>query len=147
MKSTTGDRDARGRLLPGHSVGANTRWRNTSGNPAGSVRARREFENSFYEALISEGGAAEAVKLLWTAAREKQPWAIQTLLQRLAPQTQSLHLVHERGDDYGIDYGRLTDEQIQQLESILESAGIEPAGLEAGEGEAPALTVHPTDEG
>ncbi len=138
-----GERGEGGKFLPSHSVGVNSRWRaGTSGNPAGSPRARREFEHAFYAALIGEGSAEEAAKLLWAAARDKQPWAIQAILQRLAPQTQSLRLVHEKGDDYGIDYGRLSVEQLRQLESILETAGIEPPAAEGGALPAGSEDVH-----
>jgi hypothetical protein len=141
-KETTSERDATGRFLPSHPIGINTRWRNVSGNPAGSPRARRQFEEAFYTALIGEGTAEEAAKLLWSAARDKQPWAIQTLLQRLPPQTQSLKLVHEKGDDHGIDYTKLTDEQLRQLESILESAtsaAVKPTALAGREGTSESL--------
>jgi hypothetical protein len=54
-------------------------------------------------------------------------------LQRFAPQTQSLRLVHEVNDD-GIDYSKLTEEQLDQLDAILEQAGIQPLAVEGGEG-------------
>src|SRR2546422_16239 len=106
------------------------RWvAGVSGNPAGKSRRRARFEEAFNEALITEGSPEEAAKLLWEAARAKEPWAIQSLCQRFAPQTQSLRLIHEGNDD-GIDYSKLTDEQIDQLEAIMEQAGIQPLAVE-----------------
>jgi hypothetical protein len=111
------------------------RWQaGTSGNPAGMPRTRVEFEQAFNAALITKGSPAEAAELLWNAARAGEAWAIQNLCQRFAPQTQSLHLVHEKGNDDGIDYSKLSDEQIRQLESILES--IQPIAIEGGESPA-----------
>jgi hypothetical protein len=140
------DRDAAGRFLPAHSIGINTRWR-ISGNPAGNPRARREFEQAFYAALMGEGTPDEAAKLLWESARKHEPWAVQLLLQRLAPHTPSLRLVHEtREDEDGIDYSRLTDEQLEQLESILTAVGVRPREIEGGEGAAAIAQLHSGDE-
>src|SRR5215472_12076858 len=67
------------------------RWTSgVSGNPAGSSKYRTRFEEAFNEALITEGSPQEAAKLLWEAARAKEPWAIQALCQRFSPQMQSL---------------------------------------------------------
>src|SRR5216684_6478500 len=93
-----------------------------SGNPAGTSKRRVEFEEAFNEALLTEGGPEEAAKLLWEAARGKEPWAIQELCRRFAPQTQSVQVLHELHDDQ-FDYSKLTDEQFRQLEAILEHAG------------------------
>ena len=132
VSHAAGQRDAAGKFLPNHSVGLNTRWKDESGNPAGLPAARRAFENAFYSALLGEGSAEEAAKLLWAAARKGEPWAIQTLLQRLAPQNQSLKLVHERGTDDEFDFRKLTDEQIRQLEAILDNG--QSLAIESGEG-------------
>lgn len=113
---------AKVRFQPGIGGGQETRWAaGQSGNPAGKPKARIEFERALADALITEGSAEEVAKILWGAARNGAPWAVQLLLQRLAPQDQSLRLVHERGIDHdGIDYSQLTDEQIEQLRAILE---------------------------
>src|SRR5713101_6078559 len=109
------------------------RWvSGVSGNPSGKSKGRSRFEQAFNEALITEGSPEEAAKLLWEAARAKEAWAIQSICQRFAPQTQSLRLVHEVNDD-GIDYSKLTDEQIEQLEAIMEQAGVQPVAIEGGE--------------
>src|SRR6266700_3550764 len=110
------------------------RWvSGVSGNPTGKSKGRGRFEEAFNEALITEGSPEEAAKLLWEAARAKEPWAIQSICQRFAPQAQSLRLVHEVNDD-GIDYSKLTDEQIDQLNAIMEQAGVRPLAVEGGEG-------------
>jgi hypothetical protein len=52
------------------------------------------------------------------------------LLQRLAPQDTKVKLeVHK--DDAIIDYRKLSDEQLRQLESILEA--VQPLAIEGGE--------------
>jgi len=104
-----------------------------SGNPAGKSSYRAQFEEAFNEALIEEGSPQEAAKLLWEAARTKEPWAIQSICQRFAPQTQSLRLVQETNDD-GIDYSRLTDQQLEQLDALLQQAAGKPVPLGGGEG-------------
>ena len=110
------------------------RWTpGVGGNPAGKSRYRAGFEEAFNEALITAGSPEEAAQLLWEAARAKEPWAIQSLCQRFAPQSQSLHLVHEVNDD-AIDYSRLTDEQLHQLDAILEQAGTQLLAVDSGEG-------------
>lgn len=127
------------RFKPGVSGNETAKWRpGQSGNPAGKSKRRVQFEETFNEALIIQGGPEEAAKLLWEAARSKEPWAIQELCRRFAPQTQSLHLVHEANDD-SIDYSKLTDEQIKQVEAILDQAGVQ--SVSSTEGKGPALAA------
>ena len=104
-----------------------------SGNPVGKSKRRMQFEEAFNEALLSEGGPEEAARLLWESARSKEPWAIQELCRRFAPQAQSMHLIHEVDDDK-FDYSKLTDEQMQQLDAIFEQADAKPLSLEGREG-------------
>jgi len=48
------------------------RWPSgVSGNPSGKSKGRGRFEETFNEALITEGSPEEAAKLLWEAARAK----------------------------------------------------------------------------
>jgi hypothetical protein len=84
-----------------------------------------QFEEAFNEALLSQGGPEEAARLLWVAARNQEPWAIQELCRRFAPQTQSLHLIHEVENEQ-LDYSKLTDDQLQQWETLLEQASAQP---------------------
>lgn len=114
-------RNSAGHFLPGHAVGAATRWRDRSGNPAGSPRARRAFEDSFYAALIGEGSAEEAAKLLWECARNKEPWAVQTLLARIAPQESRLKITPEAGNG-NYDLTRLTAIELDTLIQLAERA-------------------------
>ena len=141
-KQTRVERNARGQVVEGNSLGLEHRWQpGQSGNPAGSPRARRAFEAALMDALMAEGSPEECARLLWQAAREdKAPWAIQTLLQRLAPQTQNFKLIHER-EDHAVDYTKLTDAQLQQLESLLEAAGVQPPQIEGGEVSAEPQSV------
>src|SRR5262245_49464308 len=69
------------------------RWQpGQSGNPAGISRSRLQFEERFYQCLLEQGAADEAAALLWQCARNREPWAVQALLQRLAPETKQIHL-------------------------------------------------------
>jgi hypothetical protein len=108
------------------------KWRpGQSGNPAGKSKLRLRFEESFNEALITQGGPEEAAQLLWASARAKEPWAIQELCRRFAPESPSLRLVHELDSD-DVDYSKFTDEQIRQLEAIVASAD-QPTPVAGGE--------------
>ena len=124
------------RFKPGVSGNESSQWKpGQSGNPAGNSKRRLQFEELFIEALVTEGSAEEAASLLWKAARAGEPWAIQNLCQRFAPQTQSLRMIHET--EHGeLDYTKLTDEQLRQLESIMEQAGGQPTPIDGREGPA-----------
>jgi hypothetical protein len=101
------------------------RWQpGHSGNPAGVTRSRLDFERRFYEALMEQGGAEEAASILWESARQHEPWAVQTLLQRLAPETKQLKLTHGGDDEPTINYTRLSREELDQIERLLERARI-----------------------
>ena len=79
----------------GISGNETAKWKpGQSGNPAGKSKRRARFEEAFTDALITDGSPEEAAQLLWEAARNKEPWAIQELCRRFSPQPQSLHLVH-----------------------------------------------------
>jgi hypothetical protein len=129
------------RFEPGKSGNPATQWqRGQSGNPAGKSKMRRQFEEALADALAGENPAERAkelAELVWTAARKGEAWAITLLLARLAPEPIKVKMEVSRGADE-IDFSRLTDEQLEQLEGIFERlAG--PAGLvESGESPAPA---------
>ena len=92
------------RFRPGVSGNEATKWKpGQSGNPAGKSKLRVEFDEAFNDALITLGSPEEAAQLLWNAARAREPWAIQELCRRFAPETHSLRLIHEVDDD-PIDY-------------------------------------------
>ena len=118
-------------------AGNKYRWRpGQSGNPAGIARSRLRFEECFYAALIEQGAAEEAASLLWECARKREPWAVQALLQRLAPETKQIRLTHGEDDEPTIDYTRLSDEELEQLERLLERARIPTGSCENGESQA-----------
>ena len=120
----------------GISGNETAKWKpGQSGNPAGKSKRRARFEEAFTDALITDGSPEEAAQLLWEAARNKEPWAIQELCRRFSPQPQSLHLVHEVENEE-LDYTKLTDDEIQQLEAILERA--QPPSPERREGASKA---------
>jgi hypothetical protein len=133
-------RDALGRYVKGQSgippekrfkPGNPQRWQpGQCGNPAGVPKARADFERAFYQALMQQGSPDEAAALLWTSARKHEPWAVQLLLQRIAPETSKVRLEVARGQDE-IDFTRLTDAELAELERILESAR-QPAPVLAG---------------
>ena len=130
MKRTT-------RFTPGVSGNEVSKWKpGQSGNPAGKSKLRLQFEDNFNQALITQGSPEEAAQLLWEAARKREAWAIQELCRRFAPEAQSLRLVHEV-DPNAIDYTKLTDDQIRQLEAILGAAEAQPSGLAGRESQTP----------
>jgi hypothetical protein len=119
------------RFKPGISGNQTAKWKpGHSGNPAGKSKRRLEFEELFNEALLAHGGPEEAAKLLWEAARRNEPWAIQELCRRYAPPTPTVHLVHEVSDDQ-FDYSKLTDDQIQRLEAIMDEASTQSPSAES----------------
>jgi hypothetical protein len=116
-------------IVPGHQ------WRfppGVSGNPHGIPKARHEFEQAFYAALIGQGNPEEAARLLCECARAKEAWAVQLLLQRLAPQDSKVRLEVSKadGDDEGFNPGNLDPEQLDQLIRLMEIAAGEPPALE-----------------
>jgi hypothetical protein len=131
------------RFKPGQSgnpqstfkAGNKYRWQpGQSGNPAGIARSRLRFEECFYASLIEQGAAEEAASLLWGSARKHEPWAVQALLQRLAPETKQIRLTHGEDDEPTVDYTRLSDEELEHLERLLERAKIPAGTSENGEG-------------
>ncbi|MGD0869472.1 MAG: hypothetical protein ABSB88_07980 [Bryobacteraceae bacterium] len=118
LKGVSGCPPEKRRLVPGHP------WRfppGQSGNPAGTSKRRVEFERLFYEALMGIGNPDEAARLLWESARAKEPWAVQMLLDRIAPKDTKLRLEVSRGQDE-VDFSRLTDAELEVMERILERA-------------------------
>ena len=124
------------KFKPGVSGNETAKWKpGKSGNPAGKSKLRLRFQETFNEALITQGCPEEAARLLWEAARNREPWAIQELCRRFAPEAPSLRLVHEvHEDEY--DCSKLSDEQLQQLEAILGPVDTLPDTVTSGEGPA-----------
>lgn len=120
------------RFQPGNRY----RWQpGQSGNTAGVACSRLQFEEAFYTALLEQGSAEEAATLLWDSARKREPWAVQALLQRLAPEANHINLTHHVNDHGTIDYTRLTDAELEQLEGLLKQATAPVAEPGGGEGE------------
>lgn len=133
---------ANGKFKPGRSGNTQTqfkagnrhRWQpGQSGNPTGIAQGRLQFEERFYTALLEGGSAEEASSLLWTSARKREPWAIQALLQRLAPEAKQIQVTHGIQHEPTIDYSRLTNEELSQLEQMLERATVPTGPSEEGE--------------
>jgi len=134
-----------GKFGPGQSGNPQTqfkpgnshRWqKGYSGNPAGIARSRLQFEENFYTALLERGSADEAASLLWDSARKREPWAIQALLQRLAPEAKQINVTHGIQDETNIDYSRLSAEELDSLEHMLEHATVPISAGEDGESAA-----------
>ncbi len=87
---------------------------------------RREFDAALADALMGENPAASAAELAaiaWRAARKHEPWAVQLLYQRLAPQPLNVRV--SRGEDeHALDYSKLTDEELKTLEGIFARQGL-----------------------
>ena len=92
---------ANGKFKPGQSGNPRTRFKpgktqrwepGQSGNPDGITRRRLEFDKAFYEVLLGQGAAEEEACLLWDAARDREPWAVQGPLQRLASEAKQSRL-------------------------------------------------------
>ena len=112
------------------------RWsKGQSGNP----RGRPKHDHTFTDALRAHGTPEELAQLAWKAAREGAPWAIQMIFNRLEPPTALVNLSQESPHAKSIDYSRLTTDEIQQLESLLERARNRTAEAEGGKG--PTLPV------
>ena len=108
------------------------RWQpGQSGNPAGIARSRREFEERFYAALLDRGSADEVASLLWESVRKREPWAIQAVLQRLAPESKQIKVTHGVQNGTNIDYTRLSNEELDEIQRLQERATV-PVGI--GEG-------------
>jgi hypothetical protein len=107
------------------------RWsKGHSGNP----RGRPKHEHTFTEALRAHGTPEELAQLAWKAAREGAPWAIQMIFNRLEPPSAQLTNPQESIHADSTDYSRLTTDEIQQLESLLERARNGVAQVESGKG-------------
>ncbi|MGA3077787.1 MAG: hypothetical protein ABSG56_29420 [Bryobacteraceae bacterium] len=110
------------------------RWQpQQSGNPAGIARSRLQFEESFYAALLDRGSAEEVASLLWESARKREPWAIQAVLQRLAPESKQIKVTHGLQNETNIDYTRLSGEELDQIQRLLERARVPTGTGEDGE--------------
>jgi hypothetical protein len=111
------------------------RWtKGRSGNPKGRPKRGR----SFSDALDAKGTAEELAELAWKAARAGEPWAIQMIYNRLEPQPAQWNLTHEVDNENKIDYRRLTTEDINQLERLLERASTPVDEIENRESPTPA---------
>jgi hypothetical protein len=111
------------------------RWQpGQSGNPAGIAHSRLKFEESFYAALLERGSAEDVASLLWESVRNREPWAVQALLQRLVPEAKQIKVTHGLQDEPTIDYSRLSDEDLDAIEKIHERAAVQSGTGEGGKG-------------
>ena len=104
-----------------------------SGNPKGRPRCGHTFS----DALHAKGTAEELSEITWKAARAGEAWAIQMIYNRLEPQPAQLKLTHEVDNGNPIDYRRLTNEELIQMESLLERASTPVEEIEDGKSPTP----------
>ncbi len=124
-----------GSFKPGIAPNPATVWKpGQSGNPAGASKLRLQFNAGLTEALLARGSVDKLADILWAAANKGEAWAIQYLCNRIAPQEQSLRLIHEKGNDQDVDYSKLTNDQIRQIRAILEPAPGNAPRLDDGTG-------------
>jgi len=106
------------------------RWsKGHSGNP----RGRPKHEHTFTDTLRAHGTPEELAELAWQAARGGAPWAIQMIFNRLEPPSALAKISQEPNHANPTDYTRLTADELQQLESLLERARNRVADIEGGE--------------
>lgn len=106
------------------------RWsKGHSGNPKG----RPKHEHTFTDALRAHGTPEQLAELAWLAARGGAPWAIQMIFNRLEPPSAQAKISQESNHANPTDYSRLTADELQQLESLLERARNRAADIEGGE--------------
>jgi hypothetical protein len=93
-----------------------------------------QFEEALYAALLQQGSPDQVASLLWKFALKGEPWAIQILLQRLAPESKHIRVTHGAENAAIIDYTKLTDDEIEQLERLLIRATTPDTQIEDGKG-------------
>lgn len=81
---------------------------------------------------MGEGSPDEAAKLLWECARSKEPWAIQALLARVAPQETRLKIGPEGPTNGAYDLSRLTDAELELFIELAARARGAAGELKAG---------------
>ena len=110
-------RDGRGRFLQGNSAGKKF-GPGVSGNPQGVSKLRKAFEEQFYASMTDPATVSEAMDALRKAIQEGQPWAIQLLFSKLMPPQLDLRMEVNRRDE--IDWSRVSDDELEKLESIAQ---------------------------
>jgi hypothetical protein len=93
---------------------------------SGNLRGRPKRNYTFTDALRAKGSPHELAELAWKAARDGQPWAIQMIYNRLDPKPAQLKLMTEERDENPIDYSRLTDMEVRELQGLLDKAAARP---------------------
>src|SRR5690242_1848394 len=117
-----------GQFAQANSAGVKTRFRpgnefrfvkGSSGNPTGVSAAQAQFKALLAEAMHNPERLQKALAVLDKALDQNEAWAAQWWLNRIMPaQPVNLKLSHEVED--GIDWSKLTDTEIDQMERVLE---------------------------
>jgi hypothetical protein len=110
----------------------------TSGNLAGVTATQAEFNHLLAEAMRDPARLQKALAALDKSLDAGEAWAAQWWLNRVMP-AQPVSLKLSREVDDGIDWSKLTDAEIEQMERILERASKPVAEIESGEGPAEPL--------
>jgi hypothetical protein len=128
------------RWKPGKSGNPGGLWKpGQSGNAAGKSKLRVQFQTMFADALLTddpEKASRELSTIVWEAARKHEAWACTLLYSRILPTDFNVRI--SRGDDEPeqLDYTKLTDEEIEILERLLERATGATPQIEVGESQA-----------
>jgi len=98
----------------GQSANPARQWQaGQSGNPAGKPHLRVVFERELADALAGDDPpvrAQELADIAWKAARKGEPWAVQLLFARLAPQPFELRVGAAEQDFRGAVVAALKDQ-------------------------------------
>jgi hypothetical protein len=103
-----------------------------SGNPLGRSKRRRQFDEALADAMATdhpEEAAQELSDIVWAAARKGESWAVQLLFQRLSPQPLNVKMEVSKQDE--IDFGKWSDEQLDQFGKLLEQVESQQRLLES----------------
>src|ERR1035438_6379796 len=112
---------------------------NTAGRPGSpeirpaSHGAACNSRRAFTPLSWIEAVRKEVASLLWESARKREPWAIQAVLQRLAPESKQIKMTHGLQNETNIDYTRLSGAELDQIQRLLERARVPTGTGEDGE--------------
>jgi hypothetical protein len=116
------------------------KWqKGVSGNP----RGRPKKENSLTAALEAVVDKSALAAAIWKEAQRGEQWACNLIFSRLEPVENTLKLKHEavRSEPARIfDYSRLSNEELDVFERLLQRASVGPGSDQGREVQAqPAL--------
>ena len=124
-------------MKPGKSLNPARQWqKGQSGNPAGMSKLRIQFQRMFADALLTDEPAKasrELSAIVWEAARKHEAWAVTLLYSKIVPNDLNVKIRRDDDEPDQLDYSKLTDEEIEILERLLERATGAAAQIESGQ--------------